>query len=118
MPDRVDSPGPPDPVPWDTLLPQDLARLDRLSPELRNWWLRSQDKQLAHLRHLRWADRGLYGLGMLLSAGSVGAYVWVALYFVNHHAAAQGAAILGGGAATLAGLFLGSRFRKRDRTSD
>jgi hypothetical protein len=118
MAESVDSPGKPSPVPWDSVLSQDLAKLDGLAPDTRDRCLSMLDRQEAHRRHLRWADRCLYGFGTLLSGGSVGAYVWVAVYFVNHHAPTQGAAILGGGAATLAGIFLGVRAKNRDRTGD
>lgn len=114
MSDNLDSPGKPDRVPW-TGGPhaQEFEKLDRVPPEARAWLLAQMEKEWAHRRRLRWADRVLYALGALLGGGSAAAYVWVAVYFVNHHAPTQGAAILGGGAASMAGLFLGSKFRKR-----
>jgi hypothetical protein len=118
MPDSIDSPGRPDPVPWKSLHMRDWAKLDDLSQETRGRVLNELEKEGAHRRRLRWADRALYAFGLLMGGASAGAYVWAAVYFVNHHAATQGAAILSGGAATMVGLFLGSRFSKRSQKGD
>jgi hypothetical protein len=91
MAEGVGSPGRPDPVPWDSVLSKDLAKLGSLSDEVRAWCMSTLDRQETHRRHLRWADRCLHGFGALLS----------------------------GGAATLVGIFfLGLRAGKRDRTGD
>jgi hypothetical protein len=92
----------------------DLARiLKPLTAETQEFVRDEIRKEREHRRRMDWVNVGLQAIGSALAAGTVVAYVWVSTYFVSHHAATQGAAILGGGAATLVGIFLGRRFRDR-----
>jgi hypothetical protein len=53
------------------------------------------------------AQVGVRVLLILCAFSSVVLFVWLATYFVNHHAATQGAVIVGTGLASLVGAFLG-----------
>ncbi|GDY50528.1 hypothetical protein SVIO_011510 [Streptomyces violaceusniger] len=91
-------------VPWGDRLPVEQAReWEAVRPGTVEWMLTELQREREHRRRMDWVHTGLQAFGSLLGAGTVVAYIWVATYFLAHHAATQGAAILGGGTAALVG---------------
>ncbi|MGP3927080.1 hypothetical protein [Streptomyces sp. 8N616] len=101
-------------IPWGDRLPVEQAKeWEALRPGTVEWMLEELRREREHRRRVEWVHTGLQALGSALGAGTAVAYIWVATYFLDHDAATQGAAILGGGAAALVGAFLGRKYGER-----
>lgn len=60
-----------------------------------------------HKRRIAVAQIGVQVLLIVCAFSSVILFVWLATYFVNHHAPTQGAIVVGAGLVSLVGAFLG-----------
>ena len=65
-------------------------------------------QQVLHLRRIAWAKVGLTVLGIACGFVTVLLFVWLARYYADHHAPAEGATIIGSLAAIVA-VFVGGR---------
>lgn len=71
-----------------------------------------------HKRRIAVAQIGVQVFLIVCAFSSVVLFVWLATYFVNHHAPTQGAVVVGTGLASLVGVFLGKGAISKRATTD
>src|ERR1700730_3834459 len=82
---------------WEKVVPGTGARIIDLT-----------NKRVIHMQRLAWAKVGLAGLGIICGFGTVVLFVWLARFYAEQHAAAEGATIIASLAAVVA-VFVGGR---------
>ena len=75
------------------------------------------DRQVRHARRLAWANIALSGFAIASALATVVLFVWLVKYYADHHAATQGAAIIGALAAVVT-AFIGGRALSAKRNGD
>lgn len=103
---------------WAELPPVDQARLwEKVAPGTAAKILDQTDRQVRHARRLAWANIALSMFTVTSALATVVLFVWLAKYYVDHHAATQGAAIIGALAAVVT-AFIGGRALSAKRDGD
>jgi len=75
--------------------------------------MNSVERAERHDQRMEWADFALRFFGMLCGLGSASILALLAKYYIDHGAASQGAGIFGAGTASVVGVFVAERFRRR-----
>lgn len=95
---------------WSGLPPEAKAReWEGIVPGSAALLLKDTRKQMRHLRRLAMAQVLVQLFPSICAFASVVLFVWLATYFVNHHAPNQGAAVVGAGLVSLVATFLGRK---------
>ena len=102
---------------WAELPPVEKAEIwEKVAPGSCIRMLEQTDRQIRHMRRVAWAKLGLAGFGISCGFASVLLFVWLAKYYIDHHAPTQGAAIVGALAAVVAAFVGGKAIGgKRDK---
>jgi hypothetical protein len=85
---------------WAGMSVKEWAKLD---PEFPKRILDSYEREVRHIQRIAWACLWSAVFALLVLAG-------VALYFVSHQAASEGALVFGAGSVSIVGLFVTNRF--------
>lgn len=107
------------PVPqtlWSELPPDEQASAwEKSVPGSAKIMFEEVQRKARHNRRMAVAQIAVRVLLIICAFSSVVLFVWLATYFVSHHAPTQGAAVVGVGLASLVGTFLGrDAISKRD----
>lgn len=103
---------------WAELPPVEKAKLwEKVAPGTADRILDQTDRQVRHARRLAWANIALSAFTVASALATVILFVWLAKYYADHHAATQGAAIIGALAAVVT-AFIGGRVLSEKHSSE